>query len=334
MTVQVMKPGLYTTIQDGGRWGLQRYGVSVSGSMDRFAHRVANILVGNHDDAAVLEATLQGPELLLRESCWVALCGADMRPQANGRPVPMWRPVHLSGGTLLTLSRAVAGCRTYIAFAGGMDTSFVLGSRSTHVRSALGGIRGRALLEGDELPLHKADKATLPASPCPSDDKTASVPWFVSPYICPDYAASAVVRTIDAPETGWFSPEDLDRFYTQSYRVAVDSDRMGVRLTGAQSTVLVWHAQSMRSSPVTFGTVQLPPNGQPIVLAADRQTTGGYPRIAHVVSADLPILAQLRPGDELRFERISHIAAEQLSHKLESDLALLRQAVRLYAAGH
>ncbi|GIQ70949.1 hypothetical protein DUZ99_06615 [Xylanibacillus composti] len=328
MAVKVIKPGLHTTVQDGGRWGYQRYGVSVSGPMDSFAQRAANILVGNDDGEAVLEATLLGPELCLTQPCWVALCGADMRPLAGGKPIPMWRPVYLPADTVLALGRAAAGCRTYIAFAGGLQLPHVLGSRSTHTRSGLGGLRGSTLAEGDELAIGLSDPQLLPILPA-QPVEAASVPWSVSPSICPDYADSAVVRTIDAPETSWYAAGALERFYGQTYTVAPDSDRMGIRLAGAQHGMHPLHAGTMHSSPVTCGTVQLPPDGKPIVLAADRQTTGGYPRIAQVISSDMPILAQLRPGDELRFHRISHAAAEQLGQEREHALTMLRTAVRL-----
>ncbi len=328
MTVEVIKPGLHTTVQDAGRWGYQRYGVSVSGPMDGFALRVANILVDNPDEAAVLELTLHGPELKLLAPCWIAVCGADMRPQAAGRPVPMWRPVHMPAGTVLTLGRAVAGCRAYIAFAGGIQTAYVLGSRSTHARSQLGGLQGRALLEGDMLPLGIANLQKTVDLALRAEEQVHTVPWFVSSSICPDYAASAVVRSIAAPESDMLGQEVADRFYAQSYQVAPESDRMGIRLIGERIDVQQ-HTKSMHSSPVTFGTVQLPPSGNPIVLGADRQTMGGYPRIAQIASVDLPILAQLRPGDELSFQHISHAEAERLAQQLEHDLTMLRSAVRL-----
>ncbi|MBX6364775.1 MAG: biotin-dependent carboxyltransferase [Gemmatimonadetes bacterium] len=326
MNVRVLAPGLLTTVQDLGRAGHQHEGVAVGGAMDELALRVANLLVGNAEGDAALEATLAGPCLEFDEDALVAITGAALPATVDGRPVPAWRPLRVPAGATLALGRATAGCRAYIAVAGGIDVPPVLGSRSTHLRAGIGGRDGRALRRGDALPvgpsspLSRRIAAALPA------DGIAR--WGAGPSIRPVLDAEPTLRIIRDRHFDALTPASRRRLLECVLRVGAQSDRMGYRLEGA---VLGLTAPvEPISEAVTFGTVQLPPGGAPIVLMADRQTTGGYPRLAHVATVDLPLLAQLPPGGRLRLREVSLEEAQRLYLARGRDLARLRLAIQLH----
>ncbi|WP_248930123.1 biotin-dependent carboxyltransferase family protein [Paenibacillus hamazuiensis] len=329
MTVTVLRPGLHTTVQDLGRFDYRGVGVPVSGALDAFAMRVANLLAGGAEGCAVLEATMAGPALRFEQSALIALCGGELDARVDGAPVPYWRPVLVRRGSVLELGYARSGCRAYIAVAGGFAVPAVMGSASTYVRGGFGGFAGRALQAGDTLargepgPAGRALAERLAAAA--PGAAAAWPPWFVQPELLPAYGQGVTVRAIPGPELDRFDPAARDRFWSEPYRVTVRSDRMGCRLEGAE--LQLRQPLEMVSEAVAPGTVQVPPGGQPIVLLADCQTTGGYPRIAHVAAVDLPLLAQLKPGDTVRFRPVTVEEAEELLWIRSRELQLLAAGI-------
>jgi antagonist of KipI len=285
MMLRVIRPGMLTTVQDAGRWGFQARGVPVAGPMDPCSHRVANALVGNGRDAATLEVTLVGPEIEFVGECVIAVAGAEFDLALDGRSVQTHAPFVAPAGAHLKFGARVRGARAYLAVAGGIATPPVLGSRATHVISAMGGHHGRPLRAGDELPLFPSRRAQVTGSPMAP---IASMP-----------ERDACVRVLEGPQREYFSSDALDALQSAPYTIRQDSDRMGFRLQGPRLV----HARGadIISDATPLGVLQVPASGQPILLMADRQTTGGYPKIATVIAADIPIAGQLGPGDSLRF---------------------------------
>ncbi|MBD0380027.1 5-oxoprolinase subunit C family protein [Paenibacillus sedimenti] len=338
MSFEVRKPGLFTTLQDAGRYGYRKDGVITSGPMDGFAHRTANLLVGNAANTAALEMTLQGAILYARKDMLLALCGAEMEAEIDGEKVPMWRPFLIRSGSQLSIHYAVKGCRSYLAVAGGFDVETVLGSRSTYLRAGLGGYEGRAIRTGDILEAGAAEpnlarmlRAMGSLSILANINETLIAPCFVSPAIHPDYQENPVVRIIRGREAVKFSDESVQRFFQESYTVTPQSDRMGYRLDGVKLELRDSADSEMISEAVVPGTIQVPPGGQPIVLMSDCQTTGGYPRIGQVIHADLPLVAQVRPGGQLRFQEISLREAQELLLLQEMDLRRLQAGLKAWA---
>jgi antagonist of KipI len=334
MSIRVLAPGLLTTVQDLGRHGHQREGVPVGGAMDGFALRVANLLVGNEEGAAALEITLAGPTLRFEEETLVALGGADLGAAAGGVEIPAWRAARLPAGTTLSFGRAASGCRGYLAVGGGVAVPEVLGSRSTFVRARLGGVEGRALRAGDLLPRGKPSALSERiAAALPAGAMISIAPWGAGPSLRPGYSDHAVVRLLPGAHEHALTGEAREALFHTEFEVSPRSDRTGYRLEGPR--LLLAPAPAPLSEGVAFGTVQLPPDGAPIVLMADRQTTGGYPRIGEVASVDLPLLAQLRPGDRLRFRPCTLAEAQTRDLERESGIASLRQAISLqHPPGH
>jgi len=284
--VVVVKPGMLTTIQDAGRWGFQSSGVPVGGPMDPVSFRLSNALVRNPPDAAGLEITLLGPELEFDDERVVAITGAHFDLSLDGRTMPSNAPFIVSAGARLRFGARRLGARAYLAISGGIAVTPTLGSRATHLISAMGGIGGRALGAGDVLPL--GEPTDLYGSV--SMPQEAIVPM-------PDRHAR--VRVLPGPQTEYFSPDALDVLQSASYVIASNSDRMGFRLEGPPLT----HARGadIISDATPLGVLQVPASGQPILLMADRQTAGGYPKIATVITADMPMAGQLGPGDTIAF---------------------------------
>ncbi|TYP71404.1 biotin-dependent carboxyltransferase family protein [Paenibacillus methanolicus] len=363
MSIEVIRPGLLTTVQDLGRPGLQRFGVTPGGAMDTLAMRMANVLAGNNEREAVLEATMAGPSLAFERDTLLAIAGGDLSPAIDGEPAPMNRPLYVPAGRTLAFGRPRRGCRAYVAVSGGFDVPEAMGSRSTYLRGGLGGYEGRALQAGDRLAIRAPDdlgsrmaahmSRELSASERPFLAATWSAvglhPWErlvraagAEPIAAgrpgqgrsalagasgSSHAATAIIRVLPATHEALFADESLNAIYGEAFAVAPQSDRMGYRLTG--TPLRLRQPAELLSEAVAFGTVQVPPDGQPIVLMADRQTTGGYPRIAQVASVDLPLLAQLKPGDRVVFEAITASEAERLLLARERELARLRAGIRL-----
>lgn len=324
MSIHVARAGAFTTVQDCGRHGWQRHGVTVGGAMDDVALRLANWLVGNAANAGVLEATLRGPALVFEHHTRAAIAGGDMDARLGDRRVAPWRAFDIPAGGTLTLDTARVGCRCYIAVAGGIDVPMVLGSRSTYVRAQLGGVSGRALERGDTL--------TACLKP-PSGEDSA-------PGVIPGAGMLAgrgvdvrhldlqrnVARMVAGPHLRRLDKQSRRALFATPFTLTPASDRMGLRLSGVRLKETGPFPEPL-SGGVAMGTVQLPPGGSPIVLMADRQTTGGYPRLGEIATVDLPVLAQLRPGEEIRFAEISADAAEQLYLEREREMERLRWAL-------
>ena len=318
MSVRVRRPGLLTTIQDLGRYGLQHIGIVPCGAMDPVAHCVANALVGNSDAAATLECTLVGPELEFEEDALVALYGASFQVKSPGFSIN--RPVLVKGGTVLALGSAWRGSRAYLAIAGGFAVPEVLGSRSTYLPAGFGGFEGRALKAGDCLDT-VADMARLSAERFSRMQGRWTAPELTVPP-----KGALTVRAMDGRHQAQFDEASRAAFFAHEWRISPTSNRMGYRLEGPP----LKRTRSVEnlSEPTCLGTVQVPNDGAPILLMADHQTTGGYPKIAEVASADMPLLAQLAPGARIRFTPCSIEEAQQAEDRSLERLRLVQKSIR------
>lgn len=318
MNVQVLAPGLQATVQDAGRHGWRHLGVGQCGALDPYSHAVANLLVGNAADAPVLEFALAGPRLRFERAARIAIAGATCDARVGDIAIPGWRPVDLPAGSVLQPGRCVEGARAYLAVAGGWSVPGILGSASTDLRGGFGGLQGRALVAGDALATGDG-----PAIAC---DTPRIAPWWIDPTPDLDVRRTTVVRVL----AGAHGSTPADGLCAHAWRVAAASNRQGLRLEGPALPIPGGAGGSGQgvSEPVAPGTVQLPADGQPIVLLADAQSHGGYPRIAHAISCDLPRLAQLRPGDTVRFATCAHGRALQLRREQRARLQRIALAIR------
>lgn len=314
MSIRVLRAGAFTSVQDRGRSGRQHDGVPVSGAMDDVALRVGNALVGNPGGAAALEATLVGPSLAFDVDAYVAVTGADMDARVNGRRLAPWWATPIHAGETLTLDAARVGCRSYIAIAGGFDVPEVLGSRSTYARAGFGGVQGRKLARGDVLATGVAE-----ADAVAGGAKRRNAPRGVD--VRHLELQRATVRIIPGPHLALLNHQSWRTLFESAFTLTPESDRMGLRFAGAP--LVLSGAVELLSAGVAMGTVQLPPEGSPIILMADRQTTGGYPRLGEIATVDLPVLAQLRPGDQVRFAEVSAEEAERLYLEREREVVRL-----------
>lgn len=290
MSITVLNPGLLTTVQDLGRTGYQQFGVPVSGVVDPRSAALANILAGNPEKEAVLECTMMGPHLQFGQDNCIAVTGGDLGPTLDGKPIPNYRAVAVKAGQVLRFTAPKSGCRAFIAFAGGLDVPQVMGSRSTYMKAKIGGWQGRKLEKGDVIPF-RAPKAALPHM----EDRALKAEFKPQ--------KEYVLRVILGPQDDCFTPAGIDTFLSQVYTVTPEFDRMGCRLEGP----VVAHKESgdIISDGIAFGAIQIPSAGKPILMLADRQTTGGYTKIANVITADFRLLAQLKAGDKVRFQKVS-----------------------------
>ncbi|MEW4369507.1 biotin-dependent carboxyltransferase family protein [Paenibacillus kandeliae] len=327
MSLVIEKPGLLTTVQDIGRIGYGQYGISRSGAMDGLAHRLANWLVGNPADTATLEMTWSGITAIVEQGCWIAITGGDMQPSVNGKPLPMWRPVFVSAGSRLVFKQAIRGCRAYMSIAGGWQGDQVMNSVSTYLRAGLGGLDGRPLQSGDTVVAASIVDNDDTDSLVAQQSACAAVNWRVSTNLIPQYGKQAVIRVLPGRQWEDFDGAVQQLLFEQEYRITPQSDRMGYRLSGSQLQTIV--PQQYISEAVSHGTVQVPPDGQPIILMADRQTLGGYAKIAQVISLDIPRLAQMAPGDQIHFQRIDMQEAQRLYVEWVRELAVLRHSIAL-----
>jgi antagonist of KipI len=305
--LEVLQPGAFTTIQDLGRYRYQKYGVSISGAMDRFALRVANLLLGNEEGEAAIEATVVGPKLKALQKLRVAFTGADLSPAINGNPAPMWRTLKIQEGEVISFGPPKSGCRAYVAITGGIDFPLVMGSRSIHTRSNLGG-KGRALVKGDVLAVRESGKKR--AEPSPYYQMTADQ--------IPVYGGDWRVRVILGPQRDYFTRLGIDTFLNSEYGITPQADRMGYRLQGPK----IEHktGADIFTDATPPGSIQVPGDGMPIILLADSQTTGGYSKIGVVTSVDQDLLAQAKPGDRVRFQRVTIHEAHGLLWEREKNI--------------
>jgi antagonist of KipI len=323
--IRVLRPGLQTSVQDQGRYGLQHIGLCPGGAMDPVALSLANALVGNAAGEAALEITVIGPELEFESDTLVAVCGAEFAgsfPHPQGS-LPQNRPVLVPAGGRVNLGRASRGARAYLAVAGGFDLAPVLGSRSTYIPGAFGGFKGRALRHGDVLPL-KAQSMELSRERFArlKRRRERSVPWSAPSHTLPD-REPIVVHVLEGQHLADFDTSVQRTFFDAVWRVASDSNRMGFRLSGPLLARAA--TDEILSGPTCLGTVQVPPSGAPIALMADHQTTGGYAKIAEIASADVPRLAQLAPGGQVHFAKCTlEMAAELRKHMRDGLEAAVR----------
>ncbi len=290
-TIQVQSPGMFTTVQDLGRYGYGPLGVSPSGAADPTALRVGNLLVGNLESAAALEMTLVGGTFLFPEGGVIALAGAEFAAAVDGAPLATWTACEIPAGATLRIGGTQSGARCYLCVCGGIAVKPLLGSVSTHILTGLGGFAGRPLKKGDVLQI----------------GEPSGTPRIIIREMLEKLAPRKILRATDGPQTDWFSRQSVELFFTSVYRVTEESNRMGLRLEGPTLETPHTHSNNgqMISEGVSLGAIQVPAGGKPIILFVEQQTTGGYPKIANIISADLPSIGQLRPRDEVSFEHVS-----------------------------
>ncbi len=329
MSLRMIRAGLYSTVQDRGRYGLQHLGVVPCGPMDPVAFELANALVGNREGEAAIEITLLGPEIEFGVTALVALCGAQFDATLAGQALPLNRPVLVEKGAILKGGQALVGSRAYLAVAGGIATVPVLGSRSTYVPAGFGGHEGRLLRAGDSLAmidgvaslsLKRYEK--LGGKKSLSDLR--SVGWS-SPALTLPEREPIVIHAIEGRHHAQFDAAARRAFFDATWKVTPDSNRMGFRLAGP--VLARSEAIEILSEPACLGTVQVPANGMPIALMADRQTTGGYPKIAEIAAADVPRMAQLAPGGQVQFARCTLEQAGELRRVLRERLDAAQRAL-------
>ena len=313
MSITILNPGLLTTVQDFGRIGYQQFGVPVSGVVDPRAMGIANILVDNPEDEAVLECTMLGPQIRFNAPNAIAITGGDLGPTIDNQAIPNYAAIRVEAGQVLRFAGLRSGCRAYIAFAGGLDIAPVMGSRSTYMKAKIGGFEGRKLQQDDVIKFRK-----------PNPDLRGLNIRHISPEFVPRLEYK--IRVVLGPQDDMFTEHGIETFLSESYVVTPEFDRMGCRLDGE----IIEHkgeSGDIISDGIAFGAIQVPTAGKPIIMLSDRQTTGGYTKIANVISADFRILAQLKAGDRVRFAQVSVAAAQDALLTQRAALKTLRTAV-------
>ncbi|WP_026478562.1 5-oxoprolinase subunit C family protein [Alkaliphilus transvaalensis] len=309
-SILVVNAGLLTTLQDGGRWGYQQFGIPVAGAMDRYGLELGNLLVGNSRHEVGLEFTYIGPTIKFLDKTSFAITGGDFQPQLNDKKVKMYQTLYANKGDILKFSNPIKGCRGYLTVAGGFDVEVVMGSKSTYLRGGFGGFKGRKLKEGDIIPIQQ-----IPLNQKPT---TKIIPVDM----IPQYENSKTIRVILGPELDRFHKKGIETFLKETYKLSNQWDRMGYRLEGEKIQHL--DGADIISGGINLGAIQVPGDGKPIIMMADHQTTGGYTKIANVISVDLPYLAQMKPGDEINFKSVSLEEAHQLLRKQETKIVDLQ----------
>jgi len=312
--LRLISSGGLTTLQDLGRPGYQRFGLSPAGAVDDFSLRAGNLLLGNEPGAAALEMTGLGPTIEFLDEVLFVLTGADLGASLDGISIPRWEVLRARPGSLLTFSGLKAGFRGYLAVAGGFDVPLVLGSRSTDLTAGLGGYQGRALRAGDTL-------ITFPVPLVPG-----LVGRRLHPQLVPTYSSPVFLRAVSGPQEDFFTPESVAAFFSSSYQVTPQLDRVGIKFAGPALEYRQSGDLISEGNPV--GAVQVPRNGQPILLLAGRHTVGGYPKVAVVIGADLPRAGQLKPGDAVYFQRVTLEEAQQLWRQYQTTRHRLRAVWR------
>jgi len=308
--IEIMSSGTQASVQDLGRIAYQKMGMPISGVMDNYAARCANMLVGNAENAALLESALLGVEIRFLDQNLIAVTGADMDAHINGVKIKAWKSYLMNRGDVLKLSYAKNGLRAYIAFSGGIDVPILMGSSATYIKGKVGGFHGRLLKPCDVLDTHDSSQAYMIRE--------------ISTHHIPSYDNNIIVRAVPGPHSECFSHKGVETFFTQTYKVGSRSDRMGIFLEGSPIEFQNETADIL-SSAVTMGSVQVTNDATPVVLMAERQTTGGYGQIATVISPDLPKLAQARPGDNIVFQKIDVYEAQRLYQEYEQKIATIKE---------
>ena len=286
-TIKILDAGLLTTVQDLGRYGFQRYGVSASGVMDEYSAKIANKLVGNKVGEAVLETTLKGVQIEFLQNTAVAITGGNCDVTLNGTKIELWQNYLVNRGDILKMGICKSGLRNYLAFAGGIDVPVIMNSKSTNLKAKVGGFNGRKLMAGDILSVGVGSLET---------------PLTLNKHYIPTYSKDIKVGVILGQQDDYFTEAGIKTFLNETYTVTQESDRMGIRLSSVSgATIEHKNGADIISDGITFGAIQVPGSGQPIVMMADRQTTGGYTKIGNVISSDLAKLAQATPGTKVKF---------------------------------
>jgi len=319
--VTVLRAGFLTTVQDLGRSGYRQFGVSLGGALDLFALRVTNFLAGNEESAAGLEITFGGLQLRFTDERIVAWCGGEFNVWVGSTSLPAGHAALVHADEEMKFDHPQTGCRCWIAVSGGIDVPLVLGSRSTDLRASFGGFEGRALRDGDAIRL-----GARPGSPIPATTEIS--PWSAPKPWSQTAGSAPALRFVCGADWGRFNDVTIQRFTNEAFAVSPDSDRMGVRLDGPE--LKRENNVDLVSEAVAPGTIQIPPSGKPILLLGDCQTIGGYPKIAHVITVDLGIAAQLRAGDVVRFSEISLAEAHRLLLQRERELERFRIGLSLH----
>ena len=320
-TMEIVSPGLLTTVQDLGRTGYQRYGIPVCGALDSVSLRIANILVGNRDHLAGLEITAIGPTIRFRESATIAVVGADLEPTLDGNPMPTWESVYAEAGSVLGFGTPRDGLRAYLAVAGGIEAPLVMKSRSTDLKGGFGGFEGRALAAGDAI--------AVGDSPYRGANSPRGLPPEISRQTT--YGQHFDIRVVLGPQDGAFTEEGIYTLLNSEYTVSNDADRTGYRLEG--QTIEHISGADIVSDGTALGSIQVPGGGTPIVLLADRGTTGGYTKIGTVISPDIGLIAQAMPGARIRFSEVSVEDARQILLEQERMIADIKSFVGLDLTG-
>lgn len=330
MSISVLSPGLLTTIQDLGRNGYQKYGVIVSGAMDMYAMRLSNIMIGNEENEGVLEITLLGPTLKIERGTLFSITGGDLSPTINGKPIPKGRPVYLNKDSILKFGPSIAGCRCYLAVAGGFDVPKVMESKSTYLRAEFGGFNGRSLQKNDILSIGvkslKSTKIIKKLEGINGKSDFVASRWYMRNFMMQN-TENTIIRVFEDRQFHNLTEKSINKFFSSKFNVDIKSDRMGYTLSGEK--IKFKESLEMISEEVSVGTIQIPPDGNPIILLADRQTAGGYPKIAHVASVDIQKVVQLKPNDKILFKKITLKEAERLYLQREKDIVELKKSVNI-----
>lgn len=289
---KVVKSGIFDTIQDLGRFGFQQYGMTVSGAMDSYALRIGNRLLGNEENEAGIEISTPGLSLETINRTVIAITGANFNPTINNSPAPMWEAIEVKKGDIISFNQTKSGCRSYLLVAGGIDVPIILGSKSTYVRGKIGGLKGRPLKKADIINIGKTNQ-----------ELQNIIGRRVSANNLPDYYEENEIRVILGPQDDYFSNEGIHSFLNSFYEINANSDRMGYRLKGPK--IKTKNGSDIITDGIPLGSIQVPQDGMPIVMLADRQTTGGYAKIATVISVDIDKFAQMKPGNKIKFTQVN-----------------------------
>jgi len=308
---KVVNSGIFDTIQDLVRFGFQQYGMPASGAMDSCALRIGNRLLGNKENEAGIEISTPGLSLEVLNQTVIAITGANFNPTINSYPVPIWEALEVKKGDIISFDQIKNGCRSYLLVAGGIDVPIILGSKSTYVRGKIGGLKGRPLKKADIINVDKTNQElqNIIGREMPANN-------------LPEYHEESEIRVILGPQDDHFTKDGLHTFLNSFYEITVDSDRMGYRLKGPK--IKSKNGSDIITDGIPLGSIQVPQDGMPIIMLADRQTTGGYAKIATVISVDIDKFAQMKPGNKVKFTQVNLEEAHRLLGEREKNITDLR----------
>jgi len=306
MSLEILRAGLQTTIQDLGRFGAAHLGISASGASDNLAMRIGNLMVGNPENTTVIEMTLTGDTVLFHSNVFIALAGSKFKIDLDDKPFPFWAGTYISAGQVLTIGPTLNGARCYLCVRGGLQVKNIINSTSTHLTSGVGGLNGSILKKGDRIAFGNMDQVIQPIK------SMKNYP----------YTDITTVRVTKGLQWDWFDNQNRKLFFQKAYQVSTLSNRMGLRLSG--ESILSSKGNEIITEGMPLGAIQIPGNGQPILSFVEHQTTGGYPKLANVISADLYKVGQLKPGDQFKFQLIDFPEAEKARLEQENYILSLK----------